>query len=686
MDKKVYFIVFLWIVSCLPSFGQDMNLGFSFLESGKFNLAETFFQEILQQTPSNRTARLCYARAIGLNGQPKIALEYFEKLLIDYPNDFEIELNLAEALLWNKSYSKARVNYKKLLEINSSSFSAILGYANTLSSLQEYEEALLFVDKAILIQPNNKSVKISKKYIQLGYSSQLVIDNKFEKAIKLLENNLILFPHDNETILNLANVYIQLKKYDRALLFYDKLKENEKEIILRKLGYSLVHHLKKDEKQALVESNIALKLIQNIDDSLLIIAVYERYIQSLIWISDFNYAQLKIDELQLKYNNQNWLNNLQAMLFVYKQDFAKSIKYYKQVLKKDSSSFNGNLGLANAYFAMKKYRNAYSTGKQTLNFYKKQKDALFLLTKIENKFSPSIKSKVIYSFDSGSNNSIESDNQYEKPLTTTFLLIGGLGFRNTKNETLDNTIQIYKGNLGFGYRINNRVILKYNLRYSRVFELENEFNLLETNVHVKYNPFKLQEFTFSYINENENFNADLINRKIKKNSFGLQYNLSTTMGLGMYNQYVYSSQSDENTRHLLFSSLYYMLKTKSKIKLGLNAQYLSFSRQVPQIYFSPEYFKVFELFAELFKNDVLENKGWIYNIHSSIGYQFIEDQKKQVTYRMKGSFGYRISSKFKGQLYVQKSNIASGNTSGFSYTEFGVVLNWNLINQSIFRK
>ncbi|MFC5048870.1 tetratricopeptide repeat protein [Aquimarina hainanensis] len=50
---------------------QDMNEGFSYLESGKFEKASLFFEEILKTYPDNKTARLCYGRAIGLSGTPK---------------------------------------------------------------------------------------------------------------------------------------------------------------------------------------------------------------------------------------------------------------------------------------------------------------------------------------------------------------------------------------------------------------------------------------------------------------------------------------------------------------------------------------------------------------------------------------------------------------------------------------
>ncbi|XKX05825.1 hypothetical protein R8G61_00410 [Tenacibaculum maritimum] len=48
-----------------------MKDGFAYLDTGKYKQAEIFFENILKIYPTNKTAKLCYGRAIGLNGNPK---------------------------------------------------------------------------------------------------------------------------------------------------------------------------------------------------------------------------------------------------------------------------------------------------------------------------------------------------------------------------------------------------------------------------------------------------------------------------------------------------------------------------------------------------------------------------------------------------------------------------------------
>ena len=66
-----------------------MQEGFTYLETGKYAQAETFFDTILKDYPQNKTARLCYGRAVGLNGDAQKANTIFTNLLADYPTDFK---------------------------------------------------------------------------------------------------------------------------------------------------------------------------------------------------------------------------------------------------------------------------------------------------------------------------------------------------------------------------------------------------------------------------------------------------------------------------------------------------------------------------------------------------------------------------------------------------------------------
>jgi type 1 glutamine amidotransferase len=64
--------------------------------------------------PTNKTTRLCYARAVGMKKQPEKALTLFTALRINYPDNLEMKLNYAELLLWNKNFGGTKVFYSTL--------------------------------------------------------------------------------------------------------------------------------------------------------------------------------------------------------------------------------------------------------------------------------------------------------------------------------------------------------------------------------------------------------------------------------------------------------------------------------------------------------------------------------------------------------------------------------------------
>ena len=685
--KKICWLILFLLFFNSVAQGQDMKTGFNYLEKGDFAKAEVFFDDVLKEYPKNKTAKLCFARATGLSGKPKNALNLLNELRDVYPDDFEIQLNYAEALLWNKDYVAAESYYSGLLKGHSESFAAVLGFANTLSSLKKYEKALKYVNLALELMPENPNAKVSKKYIQLGFSNQYLKTKEYDKSIELLKNNLTFFPGDKETLLNLANTYIIAGKFEEAKEVYLQFKHTEKEKIQSKLGLSLVAHLMGDEKLSFQESLQAIDLLKNIEDSVLTINVKERYVQSLIWNKNFKTAEVYLDRLKPVHGEQNWVLGLNAMLNVYKRDFKKSIYFYKKMLENDSTSFDGNLGLANAYKAVDRYEDAYKMGMKTLEYYEAQKDALQFLEDLDYMFYPNLSTHIKYSFDNGDNESYALSNLVKYPLTSRFALEGSHTFRRTFNDVTNYKAIVNHGGFGVGYRLIPEVLMQVNLGVNIIGIEDNNYNQWLAKVSFVTKPVKLQQLTFGYSREMEDFNAELINRRITKDIFFFNHNLSTNVNVGWFNQYFYTSQNDGNVRHLFFTSLYYNVLNKPAVKVGVNFQYITFSRQVPKIYFSPERFKVVEAFGELLKGEgSLKNKGLYYGLSGALGYQFIEDEKKQATYRIKTELGYKVSKRFSGSLYALKSNIASGNSGGFSYTEIGLKLKWVFQKRSVFVK
>lgn len=664
---------------------QDMNSGFKMLETGQFAAAKTFFQDILKDYPDNKTAKLCLGRATGLSGDPDRATIMFQELLNDYPGDFEIKLNYAESLLWNSKFDDAKSYYTGLLKENDQSFPAVLGYANTLSNLKEYPEAQEYIDKALVILPGNPSALISKKYINLGYSNQFVKAQSFEPAKKLLRENLDFMEYDTETLEVLANTHIIATEIDSALIAYKRIDRTTTDSIISFNGVSLIKHLQGKEKPALHNSKAAMLLLNDQTSPKVTQQTIERNIQALIWNSKYKEASSKIDAQIEEKGTENWLLALRATLNIYKSNFKNSITDYDKILETDSKSFDGNLGKANAQKAIGLYTDSYESANRTLDIYKDQKDALQFIKTMDHQFTPVATVRPSYSFDNGENEAYNLDVHIAAPINTKFDVLGHYNYRDAFNDQISSqaTSQIFQ--LGAAYEFLPKIKFKGLAGLNSIDADNTSYQELTTDLSFEIRSLKLQSLDIGYKRNVESFNTALLERQLVQNNYYVNYNLSTNFNLGWFTQYYYTSQNDGNTRNLLFTSLYYNLLKKPSLKVGFNYQFIAFADQVPTIYFSPSRFNAVEIFFNLNRSlDSVKKGQWFYDLSVATGYQYIEDNGRQSTYRVQGDLGYKISDRTALNVFGQQSNIASTTAAGFTFTEVGLKLKWLITSKPVF--
>ncbi len=682
MTQRLLLLLIFMITSTLVS--QNMQQGFDFLETGKYEEAKSFFSDVLKEFPENKTARLCYGRAVGLSGDSKNAVLVFTQLRSEFPEDFEIKLNYAEALLWDKQFITAETFYEKLVIEDSSSFPGVLGYANTLSNLKKYPESLEWVNKALIINPGNTNALISRKYIRLGYAFSLSQNKQYEKALHLLDQNLKDFPDDKDTLLNKANIYLITEAYDNSEDCYLTIAKNPKDSIVALNGLALIQHKKLREKQALkLAQKSKTKVEKYRDDNTLWLSTHERYIQALLWNTKFGIAKTEIEKLKEQFPDHNQIKSLEASLGMYTSNFKVSLDRYTSILEKDRSSFDGNLGIANAYRASGSDMKAYEFAFKTLNFYPKQPDAEKLIKTLKLSHTPHVEHKTGFTFDNGDNEAIHSGVSLEIPLSTKLKTTFGYGYRTTKNTRTSIEANAHEISAGLNYKLNGKISMITKLGLNTSTAETNNYSQILAEAILKTKPFALQNLDLGYKRELQNFNADLIDREIVMDNFYANYNLGTNFNLGWYTQYMYTTQSDDNTRNLLFTSLYYSILKKPGVKAGVNYQYITFKNQVPTLYFSPGEFNLGEIFAEIISDN---KKKLFYSASTAIGKQFVDDDDASTTFRAEAKLGYQFSDRFRGNLYGKYSNIASATAAGFEFTEFGFQFEWYFIKKPLFDK
>ena len=184
-----------------------------------------------------------------------------------------------------------------------------------------------------------------------------------------------------------------------------------------------------------------------------------------------------------------------------------------------------------------------------------------------------------------------------------------------------------------------------------------------------------------YQREVQNFNADLIEREIVMNHYGLNYNLGTNINLGWYTQLMHTQQTDNNSRNLLFTSLYYTVLQKPALKFGLNYQYITFGEQVPTIYFSPEKYQAGEVFGDI-RGKISKHTNYMGSV--ATGIQKVESDAQSTIFRAEAAVQQQFGKRLSGCVYGKYSNIASATAAGFEFTEIGLKLKWSLTKKPLF--
>lgn len=171
---------------------SSMQEGFDMLESLKFSDAEKYFVGYFDT--HEKTARICHGRAVGLGGDAIRALKLFAILEADYPEDVEVLLNLGEAYLWNEMPDEAVAIYNKILIAQPSNFVANLGVANAYASQSENDLALTYLEKALEIEPENSSARLSQKFVMIAKAYNLYKDGRHRKSLIWLDRVIQIDP------------------------------------------------------------------------------------------------------------------------------------------------------------------------------------------------------------------------------------------------------------------------------------------------------------------------------------------------------------------------------------------------------------------------------------------------------------------------------------------------------------
>lgn len=671
--KKLLLFPLLLLNLC--SYAQEvLKTGFSMLETGRFAEAAVFFKHYLNTEDStNKTALICYGRAIGLSGNVPEAKTVFKRLANKYPGDFEIELNAAEALMWGKEFMEAKQVYQALLQKYPDNFPANLGYGNALSSLFTYDTAIVYINKALALQPGNANALISRKYARLGLADQYAKRQEYNEAAPLLDAIFTDFPDDKEALFSKGQLKIMQGQYMAATAIYKRMLEKKQDSVNAFLSLSYISFLQKKKKTALIYAD---KAIAAATDSATSLKARLGRITALGWNEKFKQAFIELDSLEQQYPGNPDVTIRRAGLLTWNKQYTRSVSLFKSALARVPYSFDANLGTADALFAQELDDASKEYVYATLKYYPDQKDAKEFLDRISLRHAPTISTHDYRSSDKGGNVA------YNWQIAAAFDIISPLRinveYRTRRAENKNEGTKARNDNYVLGARWHimpswiltaslNNAVLKGNTSNNHVLgDIATEFKIAQWHT-----------LELRFRTDIQNFTADLINSNISMRNYIATYNLNTPFKMGLYAQYYYTAYSDKNTRNLLFASLYYNFMADPVVKAGVNFNTMHFSDQVPLKYFSPSKFSSYELFATI-ENLEIPKKKWLYQAFIAGGYQQIEKESDQAVYRFTLSLGYRPVNNLEAFAYYLYSNSASSTVVGYTYSEVGLKAKWIL--------
>lgn len=669
------FLLVAYLMTASVSYSQDMQQGYHLLETGQFASAEVFFQEILAEYPADRTARLCYARAVGLHNDPARAISLFISLSNDYPEDKEVFINLAESYLWNRDYPLGQKAYETLYHIYPEDLAILVGLANSHALQKQYSISYNYLEQALSIDSIDISASTSMQYTRLGLAQEASHLYDYDQADSILAENLKLPVDLIPTYLSQANLALSQNAIKSAEVLFSKVVDQDSTNISGINGLSLTHYLLDHNQKSQTYSIQAIELVEELvnTDQSLQQATISQLLQRLIWNHDYSTAKSK---------SQSYLDSgaidrltyvaLQSRIAMQQKRYKVAKNQYHELIKLDTRSTEGWIGIVQSMVALDSIPEAYKTVQHAQNVIGKHPTLTQLSQGINNRLRPALNSQIYYNRDSAKDQAINIRLSPVIPLGLRIALLASYQYRSTSNldSNNHNGTQIFRSGLRYALRPNTTLSGQIGI-VQGLETIGDVGSILSSDFSVQ-SKLRLQDIQLGYRSGLQDYNTNLINNRISFQTGYLKYSFTTLKGFGMYSELQQNIFSDENRSTFGLLSFYQQVKRRPFAKLGFNFQYLSFNESKPTTYFSPEQFYTGEVFVDIVRSeDMFLGKGLTYLITVASGLQFI-DEGISNTYRMNFSLGYRWESGISLSCYGLRSNVATSSFGGFTYNEGGI--------------
>jgi predicted Zn-dependent protease len=229
-------------------FESNLNLGLMLAKNGQpdaeqFLRAATKLKPTAQPEEGRFRAWLSLAQVLADN-KPDDALDAFGHAAELKPKDPEPHLSAGQLLEKNDRLAEAEREYKQALTLDSSSGDALIGLANVYMRGKRFAEADDVLARLVVKSPND-----SRTHLELGRVR--AAEGKTDEAISELQAGLKLAPDDEQAERDLADIYVDAKRYAEAETLYRSMlaKKPQSADLRLALGETLLKQRKFPEAQ-----------------------------------------------------------------------------------------------------------------------------------------------------------------------------------------------------------------------------------------------------------------------------------------------------------------------------------------------------------------------------------------------------------------------------------------------------
>lgn len=188
--------------------GVSFALADAYLATGDLTNASYYGKIAAQEEPENKWYHLKLAQIYRQAGRNEATIEAYKTALQYHPNDTDILFQLAESYVNYGELLEANAVYDRIMKRRGADFAIHLRKFRNFNALQMRDSALAELQEMREIDPGNLTTlrAISKYYLEL---------NETDMALEILNEARARNARDPQTLLLLAEIYVEQSQWDR---------------------------------------------------------------------------------------------------------------------------------------------------------------------------------------------------------------------------------------------------------------------------------------------------------------------------------------------------------------------------------------------------------------------------------------------------------------------------------------